>query len=324
MWQGKYLRGVFFQCIGWGLWVAIAGFVIITGGEATNELLPLVPLACGFAGIFFVRYGKRLLAEDASSALAKDHRQPVLLLRPFTVDEGGISGGAGFQLNFEQALISILSAIGPVIAVGRPGERLAPAGAARLYIHGEDWQAQVRRLMDEARVVVLVLFTPQATEETAETQGFQWEIQQTIGQLDPKKLLFVLPEATKIVRIPPSRWVGRKKKELAMQRSFKAFLKEIQDFLSCPIPDDIVKAQFLYFDSEWQPKLLRTRRRGTGVAGFSHTLRPFFQALEISPPTTYAIRLQWRFNIFVRVFIIFFSSALILLILMLAKEYILG
>jgi hypothetical protein len=58
---------------------------------------------------------------------------------------------------FEEIIATALSTIGPVIALGRPGERLPPAlGAVRQQFTMDAWQAGVRDLIQNAALVCMI------------------------------------------------------------------------------------------------------------------------------------------------------------------------
>ena len=49
-------------------------------------------------------------------------------------------------------MVAHLGGVGPVLAIGRPGEKLAHLGAARLYVSDDDWQNVAHRLMASAQL----------------------------------------------------------------------------------------------------------------------------------------------------------------------------
>jgi hypothetical protein len=243
-------------------------------------------MAIPLLAAFLLQYGKRLAAEDAASVLARDKRPMVLILRAFAVDKKGFFSGAGSELNLEQNLVSILSSIGPVVAVGRPGEPLAPSGAARLYIQNENWKHKVIQLMDEAKVVVLVLFSENLSLKAHAYEGFRWEIQEAMRRLDPRKLLIILPAATRLVHSVGSySFHTRKAYRLTRQKSFEAYACLIRSALPYQLPVSVEKAHFLYFNEEGQPNTSRTR--AAGLLGFSLALRPFIRELGLKPSSEY-------------------------------------
>lgn len=111
-----------------------------------------------------------------AEARCHDARPPVLLLRSFDAEgiplerTGNLLRGFFHEsersFTFEEFLTTQLSRLGPIIAVGKPGESERPIGAARDYVLGDDWKAFVTTLMGEARVIAVVL---------GEGDGLRWE-----------------------------------------------------------------------------------------------------------------------------------------------------
>jgi hypothetical protein len=162
-------------------------------------------------GVFVIFTCLMLLYKDraqrnqcqAWEVMARDPRKPVLYLRPFKADERTFHvnkhefnvGKHAFHLvslkppdivRAEPLLLEPFKILGPLIAIGRPGEDMPPYGAARLYagpedflyrsskvqllgLCGGDWQSKVRELLDQAQLAVLYAGT---------TENFQWELGQ--------------------------------------------------------------------------------------------------------------------------------------------------
>src|ERR1700733_11664337 len=116
-----------------------------------------------FASLFMVLavrlvgIGRQLMAPDAEQVLAHDKRDPVVYLRPFAEDTrviyalplGKRNGGEKIvnrpvaRAAHEHLLKHELQHIGPFVAVGKPGDKLAPLGAARFYLAENEWQEKV-------------------------------------------------------------------------------------------------------------------------------------------------------------------------------------
>ena len=292
---GKRPAGVAFRVLAWCLYAAaFTGIATIMGGVVSaNDFLPFLISAFLFAGFLCDRYSRRVIAPDARSLIARHPDEFVLLLRCFSFDDYRGLGESGLGPKFEEALVNTLGRIGPVIAVGRPHEPLAPLGAARLYIRAEDWHAEVEKLMHQARAVVLVLFVRDPSGVTQGAAGFKWEIEKALSEVPPRKLLFVLPAATKL--LDQTWWFGRGKKRRVMQSSLDAFKEKAEAVL--PRVLDVPKgAQFVCFDSVGRAAGLRARRLKPGYAGFFDALRPFFAGLGLPRPSTSVLMLEWRYN----------------------------
>ena len=91
------------------------------------------------------RRGRRLLSISADEVLATESRAPVVYLRPFQHDElpqGPDSGRDLLQTHFlpkeriggrpEERLVLVAHGVGPMIAIGRPGEHCANRGSQAL------------------------------------------------------------------------------------------------------------------------------------------------------------------------------------------------
>jgi hypothetical protein len=143
----------------------------------------VVATALGVLGIWLTRSGKQHLAPSATELMAVDPRPPVVYLRSFVVDtaidyDSAVRGQpksvpvveriAGDVSSEEELLVEKLSGIGPVIALGRPGEKLPSLGAARAYVADADWKETVAGWVARARLVVMVA--------TTDTESFWWEI----------------------------------------------------------------------------------------------------------------------------------------------------
>lgn len=144
--------------------------------------------------LFFGRRGLQHEAPTAEEAMRRDPRPPVIYLRSFQDDGQALEapfdpGGLGRRIATvlmhtpEQELADALAHVGPVIAIGKPGEQLPELGAARLYVPHDSWQARVNALLDAAALVVL---------RVGSSPGVRWEIEQTLARVPPARRLFVL------------------------------------------------------------------------------------------------------------------------------------
>lgn len=144
--------------------------------------------------LFFGRRSLQHEAATAEEAMRRDPRPPVVYLRSFQDDGQALEapfdpGGLGRRIAAlllrtpEQELADALAHVGPVIAIGKPGERLPELGAARLYVPHDAWQARVHALLDAAALVVL---------RVGSSPGVRWEIEQTLAHVPPTRRLFIL------------------------------------------------------------------------------------------------------------------------------------
>ena len=139
------------------------------------------------------RRSRQYGALDADTAMTRDPRPPVLYLRSFADDGEALIGEQPWWLRFgakvatpvtpEQEIADLLDAVGPVVAIGKPGEPLPELGAARLYVNDDQWQAKVQELMKKACLVVLRL---------GSSPGLLWEIEQVLAHLPRQRLVFAV------------------------------------------------------------------------------------------------------------------------------------
>ena len=126
---------------------------------------------------------RRVTAAPAALLQERDQRPPVLFLRSFSDDERQVKAEE-IRFELEEAITAQLWHRGPVIAIGRPGESLAPAGAARQYVGSEEWQGRVLQLIRESSMIVVLLGT---------TGGVKWELNQVFTLGHAEKLVAVVP-----------------------------------------------------------------------------------------------------------------------------------
>jgi len=183
-------------------------FAAVTGSLFVGSLA-FVPFA--WAGARLYTRAQRSLALRAQEVRAADRRPPVLFLRSFADDNLPLERSFRLfrsllreQLTFEEFVVDRLWTLGPVIAIGKPEEKLSPVGAAREYVHGPNWQERVQSVLDECSWVVVVL---------GDSAGLLWEYQQIQQRgLDERFVLVVPP-------LPPTAVMNRWK---AFQSAFAA------------------------------------------------------------------------------------------------------
>ena len=144
----------------WSLYGALAGTLLI--------------------GALLWEYGARHLAASGADAVRSDPRAPVIYLRSFATESGAIGG--------EQDLSRVLNEVGPFVAIGDPGDKLPPLGAARFYerhfaSEGRDWQAFVRELLGRSALVFVVPGT---------STGLAWELARCRELLRPERLFILI------------------------------------------------------------------------------------------------------------------------------------
>jgi len=225
-------------------------------------------------GAQVVIYGRRMRARDALSVLSIDPRPPVLYLRSFDDEDlPDPTFRSPFHLEnlpnpfipqrYEERLVPVLRRIGPVISIGRPGERRAELGAARLYVRDDDWQAAVRYLAADAAALVIVV---------GRSHSLWWEIDLVLAHVRRERLLFFFPYVDeskarrrfwrKYYEIIPSvipRSIGQRSEE-ERQARYRLFRERLEQKVSGRWPEELGGAQFLDFSDPESPRLLATKR----------------------------------------------------------------
>ncbi len=118
---------------------------------------------------------------------ADENAPAILYLRPFGDDKLTAKEINMFLrpgVSEEEALVSVLDDIAPVLCIGRPSNKYLPDGAARITIPSDTWKNKVAELAQKAELVVLRL---------GKTGGVLWELQYCLENLDPRKLVLILP-----------------------------------------------------------------------------------------------------------------------------------
>ncbi len=148
----------------------------------------------------FLLWVRRRVARRGAEVRQHDPRPPVLLLRSFGDDMLRVGEGARWTtarnlnrrgMTFERVIAEQLLPFGPVIAIGAPGESLAPLGAARDYVSDDSWQDQVQHRMNEAALIVALI---------GASEGLAWELLRVQRLALLHKLVLVFPPVADVSR----------------------------------------------------------------------------------------------------------------------------
>ena len=207
------------------LWIgtmllAVLGFLVICLfpvflhthglGEVSMQVAALVLLAFVTGGVqsllrSFARWFSRASYADR---VERDGRRPILFLRSFQDDQvrlperGFLSrllravfspGIRGRRL--DHFLIEGFSRYGPALALGNPGEKNLPFGAARVYCTHDTWKDKVAEIADRADHVLLVADS---------TPGVEWEIYHFLKPPWREKTLFIVAPKSADLREAPT------------------------------------------------------------------------------------------------------------------------
>jgi hypothetical protein len=254
---------------GWALlYFALAVLTLFVGllfWDPATSLLSSLQFWLAVAAYFAFR-GVRHLKQRTFISLDQLERihAPVVLLRPFDQD-GDLQSGARLikwtmfrhpllslesvvrlRWTFEQVLEHATREIGPLVAVG---PRSAPPvlGADNLFMNDNDWQEQVASIAARAELVVM-----RAASRVGE--GLLWEVSKMTQCLRPHQLLLYIPEGERRPWFPA--WGKGSRRTI-----YARFRLETEGHFKVALPESLNGAAFIAFGPDWQPILLKPRRR---------------------------------------------------------------
>ena len=158
-------------------------------------LIPMIGVALILVGNRTLLRGRRERGWSRQTALPST--PAVLYLRSFGDDATagkGISAWGPSWLTIapfteEEQLVEVLNELGPVTAIGRPGEPLPPLGAQRMYIPNTAWADSVSALMATARLVVL---------RAGVTAGVSWETEHALRAVPVARFVVLFPRDRRV------------------------------------------------------------------------------------------------------------------------------
>jgi hypothetical protein len=200
--------------------LAVLGFLVICLfpaflqthglGEVTSQVVVLVVLAFVTGAVqSLLRSAARWFSRASyADQVERDGRPPVLFLRSFQDDQVRLPE-RGFLPRFWRAmfspgirgrrldhfLIEGFSRYGPALALGNPGEKNLPFGAARVYCTHDTWKDKVAEIADRADHVLLVADS---------TPGVEWEIYHFLMPPWREKTLFIVAPKSADLREAPT------------------------------------------------------------------------------------------------------------------------
>ena len=140
------------------------------------SLVYVIPVAA--KRLFHIGAAMRL--PDALEMLTTDSRAPILYLRSFN-DDGVPDLTAQIipwspTQTVEMRVTQALGDLGPVVSIGRPGEKLPELGAFRFYVSDAEWKDAVLYFIKCSSAVVIVV---------GRTTGVSWEIRTALDAVPP-------------------------------------------------------------------------------------------------------------------------------------------
>lgn len=266
-----------------------------------DSLVFIAPVLLLLMGGAIIKLSRKLRALAAQKILRTDTRDIVLFLRSFA-DDTKISithqskndiflpfiGVVSIiriilgrnKISFEEGLVQTISrTVGPTIAIGRPGEYLPPTGAIRHYVKDENWKQVVLEKMKTARLTVIQIAEPSRTK--GKGKGLEWEIKTALDTVHPSNILFIFYEDWMAIT------AGDINAHLLKEKHFTYFRELVQEYeFASRLPDTMGSSVFLYFDSDWTPRLLPPvyyRPVESAYLGYavnmSESLQPFLDSL---------------------------------------------
>jgi hypothetical protein len=179
---------------------------------------------------------QRLTGVDAALALAQDTRAPILYLRSFLDRYSGNDILAQSESD-ENVIFPILKEVGPVIAVGQPGETLPPFGATRLYLNKDcEWQTTVTDYLSRSRLVII---------SPSYSNGVIWETSKAFQLCQHEKVIISLVSFWSEVDYSKNR------------SDYELFTRAIRINTNLELPESIDGSLFIYFDSARNPKTVK-------------------------------------------------------------------
>ena len=164
----------------------------------TTLLVPVIGIGLFFVGNRTLVSGRRVWA--LSWQVGTCSPPAVLYLRSFGDDATagkGVSAWGPSWMTFapfteEEQLVNVLNELGPVTAIGKPGERLPQLGAQRLYVPDTAWRDTVSSLMETARLVVL---------RSGATAGVSWEAEHALQSVSLPRLVVLFPRDRRLYEL---------------------------------------------------------------------------------------------------------------------------
>ena len=163
----------------------------------------------------------------------------------------------------EESLARYFGAFGPVIAIGKPGERLQSPGAARVYLEDDRWQESIAAELRRAQAVVV---------QPGITDGVRWELEHLRQHVAPYRLLLCLV----------SFWNN--------PQAYERLGIMVRQTLGVTLPRSVPylrRPAFIFFDAKWTPSVQQLSHRCplmwplTGDAiDLGYCLQPFVQGMH--------------------------------------------
>ena len=152
----------------WMMWLA---------DDDNYDIFRMISVIGGFGlGLPLIVYGSSIRNPTAENVLSNDPRPPILYLRSFKADS------LWSDDSVERFISDVFSPIGPVVCIGKPGERFAPCRAHRLYCDDDSWRQKIDELAGKSQLIIIAV---------SNTEGVKWEINKALRDCRENTILIV-------------------------------------------------------------------------------------------------------------------------------------
>jgi len=203
-----------------GALFAVSAFLVISlmlaflrshgAGEVAMQFVALLILLflTGLVQSMLRKCARWFSRASYAEQVERDRRPPILFLRSFQDDQVRLAEKSRLRAfvrtvfspglrsrRLDHILIESFSRFGPALALGTPGEKNLPFGAARVYCTHDSWKSKVAEIADRARYVILVADS---------TPGVEWELSHFLKAPWREKTLFVVAPKSSDLRDAPT------------------------------------------------------------------------------------------------------------------------
>lgn len=192
-------------------------------------------------GMSLAVWGGTMIGTTIEEGLMRDLRPMSLYLRPFSADTDDLEAG----------LFKGLKKIGPLIAIGNPGDNFLPPtyGAYRIYIPDEGWKDRIDELINETTCTFIRIGKTINENEVEVESGINWEVRKAFTSLPPEKIILVYGK-------------GESKKSYPYYRDYiMDIIKERGGSPQKPLPEKVktskVSLSYISFDQNWNASIYR-------------------------------------------------------------------
>ncbi len=248
-------------------------FLFGTGPDLESTANYLFCCAIAALSVWFFRRGLRATQPSAEDVLQEDERPPVLYLRSFEHDSQtrAVSDHKLGMPDFlpdpraEDTIAPLLNTLGPMIALGRPGEKLPETGAYRLYVNDDERRDKVRELLAKAKLVVLLA--------DAETADALWEVQTCLEMLRPEQLVLYFPFKPKV-----------------QEQVYSRFRDATRTYFPKALPENLDDGVFMKFGENWSPQLVHGTSKNRAKSDYEALLKIVSDLTpNFKPPSSWSL-----------------------------------